>query len=79
MTARAGWSRLRIAVTLYPFGAGAMALNVYFAALITSWLGLPVLGISPSIIIGAVIALPATYAFAGHIRRLMDSAEVPQS
>ncbi|MFV1493297.1 NnrT protein [Phaeobacter sp. JH18-32] len=56
-----------------------MALNVYFAALITSWLGLPVLGISPSIIIGAVIALPATYAFAGHIRRLMDSAEVPQS
>ncbi|AXT36959.1 NnrT protein (plasmid) [Phaeobacter sp. LSS9] len=74
MTSQAGWSRRRIAIALYPFGVGAMAVNVFFASLITSWLGLPVLGTAVSIAIGALIAVPATYAFAGHIRRLMDAA-----
>ncbi|WP_371816291.1 NnrT protein [Phaeobacter sp. HS012] len=50
-----------------------MAVNVFFASLITSWLGMPVLGTAASIAIGAMIAVPATYAFAGHIRRLMDT------
>ncbi|WP_392342279.1 NnrT protein (plasmid) [Phaeobacter sp. BS52] len=75
MTSQAGWSRRRIAIALYPFGVGAMAVNVFFASLITSWLGLPVLGTAASIAIGALIAVPATYAFAGHIRRLMDTAQ----
>ncbi|AFO93399.1 NnrT protein (plasmid) [Phaeobacter inhibens] len=73
MTSQSGWSRRRIAIALYPLCAGAMAVNVFFASLITSWLGMPVLGTAASIAIGAMIAVPATYAFAGHIRRLMDT------
>ncbi len=71
---QAGWSVARIAAVLFPFGAGAMAVNVFFASLIGSWLGGPVLSALWSILIGAVIGVPATWAFARHIRRLMDEA-----
>ncbi len=68
------WSAARIALLLFPFGWGAFAVNVFFASLIGSWLGLPVATTSASLGLGALIALPATYAFACHIRRLMDAA-----
>lgn len=70
-----GWSALKIAAFLYPFGAGAMAVNVFFASLIGTWVGLPVLSTTWSIVIGCIIGVPATYAFARHIRTLMDKAE----
>ncbi len=70
-----GWSTRAIALVLYPFGAGAMAVNVFFASLIGSWVGFPVLSLLWSIGIGAVIGVPATIAFARHIRRLMDKAQ----
>ncbi|MDZ4313085.1 MAG: NnrT protein [Cypionkella sp.] len=60
---------------LYPFGAGAMAVNLFFASLIASWLGSPVLTPVQSVIGGAVLGIPATWAFARHIRRLMDKAD----
>jgi len=72
---QSGWSTRRIALALYPFGAGAMATNVFFASLIGSWIGLPVLSAGWSILGGAVIGVPATWAFARHIRSLMDAAE----
>ncbi len=68
-----GWPASRIALVLYPFGAGAMAVNVFFASLIGSWMGLPVLSTGVSIIVGAIFAVPATWLFARHIRRLMDA------
>lgn len=70
-----GWSSGKIALALYPFGAGAMAVNVFFASLIGSWIGGPVLTMAWSIGLGCAIAIPATLAFARHIRRLMDAAE----
>lgn len=70
-----GWSTLTIAVVLYPLGAGAMATNVFFASLIGSWVGLPVLSTLWSIVLGALIGVPATWAFARHIRHLMDIAD----
>jgi preprotein translocase subunit SecF len=69
-----GWSTCQITLALYPFGAGAAAINVFFASLIFSWIGGPVLSTSLSILIGAIIGLPATWYFAKHIRRLMDLA-----
>jgi len=71
---QSGWSTRQIAVALYPFGAGAMAVNVFFASLIGSWVGLPVLSTGWSIVIGSLIGIPATLVFSGHIRRLMDQA-----
>jgi len=72
---RAGWSTGRIAFALYPFGAGAAAVNVFFASLIGSWIGGPVASTAWSIGLGCVIGLPATWAFARHIRNLMDLAD----
>jgi divalent metal cation (Fe/Co/Zn/Cd) transporter len=70
-----GWSKRRIALVLYPFAAGAAGVNVFFAALIGSWMGGPVLSTPLSFALGCVIGVPAAFAFAGHIRRLMDRAE----
>lgn len=72
---KTGWSTRKIALVLYPFGAGAMATNVFFASLMASWLGLPVLSTFWSIVVGAFIGVPATWAFARHIRTLMDKAD----
>lgn len=72
---RDGWSSAKIAVVLYPLGVGAAAINVFFASLIGSWLGGPVLSTGWSIGLGCIIAVPATLAFARHLRRLMDQAD----
>ena len=72
---REGWSAGRIALALYPLAAGAMAVNVFFASLIGSWLGLPVISAPWAIIVGCLIAIPAAWAFARHIRALMDRAD----
>ncbi|MBW4710475.1 NnrT protein [Roseobacter sp. YSTF-M11] len=72
---RKGWSTGRITLTLYPFGAGAAAVNVFFASLILSWVGGPVLSTSLSIVLGCMIGVPATWCFARHIRHLMESAD----
>jgi divalent metal cation (Fe/Co/Zn/Cd) transporter len=70
-----GWSAGRIALVLYPFAAGAAGVNVFFASLIGSWLGGPILSLTWSMAIGCVIGVPATFAFARHVRRLMDKAD----
>lgn len=72
---RRGWDVPRITLALYPFGAGAFAVNVFFASLIGSWAGLPVLSAWDSIWAGAILGTPATWAFARHIRGLMDRAD----
>lgn len=68
-------SQVRLTLILYPFGAGAMAVNLFFASLIWSWIGWPVLTPVQSVIGGAVLGVPATWAFAGHIKRLMRKAD----
>lgn len=68
-------SLLRLTLILYPFGAGAMAVNLFFASLIWSWVGGPVLTPIQSLAGGLVLGLPATAAFAGRIRALMAKAD----
>lgn len=70
-----GWSTPKIAVALYPFGAGAAAVNVFFASLILSWVGGPIATTAWSIGLGCLIGVPATWYFARHIRHLMDVAD----
>lgn len=72
---RQGWSTARIALALYPFGAGAAAVNVFFASLIFSWLGGPVASTAWSLGLGCLIGALATWYFARHIRHLMDVAD----
>lgn len=69
------WSTLKITLALYPFGAGAVAVNIFFAALLFSWMGGPVASTIWSIGLGCVLGMPATWLFARHIRHLMDMAD----
>jgi hypothetical protein len=64
-----------LALILYPFAFGAMAVNLFFASLILSWVGAPVLTPLQSLVGGAVLGIPATWLFAGHVSRLIDKAE----
>lgn len=73
MIPRTGLTRLFL--MLYPFGAGAMAVNLFFASLIWSWIGWPVLTPVQSLLGGAVLGLPATWAFARHIQSLIEKAD----
>ncbi len=66
---------LLISLFCFPLAWGAFAVNVFFASLIGSWVGLPVLGTLPSILFGGLIALPASWLFARHIDRLMKEAD----
>jgi hypothetical protein len=65
----------RLTLILYPFGAGAMAVNLFFASLIWSWVGWPVLTPVQSVLGGLALGGPATWVFAGHIRALMIRAD----
>lgn len=73
-----GWSIPKITLALYPFGAGAAAVNVFFASLILSWIGGPIASTAWSIGLGCLIGAPATWYFACHIRHLMDVADGTQ-
>ncbi len=73
-----GWSTSKITLALYPFGAGAAAVNVFFASLILSWIGGPIATTAWSIGLGCLIGAPATWYFARHIRHLMDEADGTQ-
>ncbi|RGP38986.1 NnrT protein [Pseudotabrizicola alkalilacus] len=65
----------RLTLMLYPFGAGAMAVNLFFASLIWSWVGWPVLTPVQALAGGLVLGVPVTVAFARHIRALMAKAD----
>lgn len=69
------WSTRRIALALYPLAAGAMAVNLFFASLIGSWMGWPVLDPWSSALGGLALGVPLTLAFARHFRTLMDDAD----
>lgn len=69
---RPGWM---LVAGIYPFAAGAAAVNLFFLSLIMSWIGWPVLSPVASLVGGLVLGVPAAWAFARHIRRLMAQAD----
>ena len=69
---------LRLLAGLYPFAAGAMGVNLFFASLIWSWMGWPVLTPWQAAAGGLILGLPAAWAFARHIVRLMKLADSGQ-
>ncbi|UWQ31947.1 NnrT protein [Leisingera sp. M527] len=72
MTPQPSW---RLLAALYPFGAGAAAVNIFFASLIGSWIGWRVLSPYEAVAWGLLLGLPATFIFARHIARLMQQAD----
>jgi hypothetical protein len=67
-----GW---RLVTLIYPFAAGAAAVNLFFLSLIGSWIGWPVLSPGWSVAGGLVLGLPTTWAFVRHVRALMAKAD----
>jgi hypothetical protein len=66
---------LLIFALLYPLGAGAVAINAFFVSLLAVWTGARVLTPVESCLVGVVLGLPATYAFARHINTLVRRAD----
>ena len=66
---------LLIFALLYPLGAGAVAINAFFASLLAAWAGARVLTPVESCLVGVVLGLPATYAFARHVNALVRRAD----
>lgn len=64
-----------LVAALYPFAAGAAGVNLYFASLIGSWLGMGVLTPWEAAGWGLLLGLPAAWAFARHIERLKAEAD----
>ena len=60
---------------LYPFAAGAMALNVYFASLILGWIDWTILTPLQSVWAGLVLGLPAAWVYARHLAKLMHEVD----
>jgi hypothetical protein len=67
-----GW---RLVAAVYPFAAGAAAVNLFFLSLVLNWVGLPVLAPGLAVVGGLAVGLPAAVAFASHIRQLMAKAD----
>ncbi len=65
----------RLVLGIYPFAAGAVAVNLFFASLIGSWLGWSVIPPARAVLAGLVLGWPAARPFARHFTRLMREAE----
>lgn len=66
---------LKLLAALYPFGAGAVAVNLFFASLITQTLGWRVLTPYEALAWGLPLGLPVSWYFGCHIVRLIKEAE----
>lgn len=66
---------LRLAALLYPFVAGAAAINLFMLGLMGRAVGLGTLDPLPSLIGGALLGLPLTLLAGRWVRGLMDAAD----
>ena len=68
------WSVWKITWLLYPLAWGAVAVNIFFIGLMIQAIGMTAFTPIASIVVGAFIGVPFSYAFSRHIRKLMDHA-----
>jgi hypothetical protein len=69
------WPVWKLGVLLYPFVAAAVAINLFLLALVGLALGLPSLSPVEAILLSFPLGLPASWASAVWVRRLMGAAE----
>ncbi len=65
----------RLVLGLYPFAAGAMALNLYMASLILGWIGWPIMAPLTAVWLSLPLGLPPAWIYARHLTRLMREAD----
>lgn len=69
------WSRRKLAVVLFPFVTAAVAINLYLAFLLGASVGLPVLSPVWALVASVPLGVPASYAAAAWVDRLLDETE----
>ena len=69
------WPVWKLALLLYPFAAGAVAINLFLIGLMTQAIGLRALSPLESTIGGIVLGIPATWLAGRWVRGLIDEAE----
>lgn len=69
------WPAGRIALVLYPLAAGAVAVNLFFLALLGRAIGGPDLPPVAAVGWGAVLGVPVALWFGRYMRQLMDDAD----
>ena len=69
------WSTKKLAIVLYPFAAGAVAVNLFMLGLMGIAVGLPAISPVNAIIASVPLGVPATWLAAKWVRSLMDEAD----
>ena len=69
------WPVWKLALLLYPFAAGAVAINLYMLSLMGQAIGLQALSPVGSVIGGLILGIPATWACGLWARSLLDKAD----
>lgn len=69
------WSVRKLAIILYPFTAGAVAINLFLLGLIGIALGFPAIPPVTAIWLSIPLGIPATWWAARWVRGLMDEAD----
>lgn len=69
------WSIKKLAIVLYPFAAGAVAVNLFMLSLIGIAVGLPAISPVNAVIASIPLGVPATWLAAKWVRSMMDEAD----
>ncbi len=71
------WPVWKLGALLYPFAAGAVAINLFMLSLMGQALGLPALSPIVAMLVSAPLGVPAAWWCARRLRSLMDEADAP--
>ena len=69
------WSVRALALMMYPFAAGAAAVNLFFLSLMGQAIGLRALSTIESVIGGIILGVPFAWIAGRWLRGLMDQAD----
>lgn len=69
------WSIWALSVVVYPFAAGAGAVNLFFLSLIGQTIGLRALSPYEAVIGGIILGVPFSWIGGRWLRRMIDQAE----
>lgn len=73
------WSVGRLAVLLYFFAAGAVAINLFMLGLLSQWVGLTALTPQQCLMLAVPLGVPAAWVAGRWARHLLDeAAEIDQ-
>lgn len=69
------WSNRKLGIVLYPFVTATVAINLFFAMLIGTFMDWPALSPVNSILLSIPLGIPATWLAVKWVRSLLNEAE----